>query len=184
MRRPHQRQIVEAPHGGPFAGLLVAQQRDAHRRLEDLIAPLIGRAEHQRRHPVVRPDDGDPAEQHPRRRRQEASEDHPGRERQAAHTEQHLQADQQIGGEQLRVHLAIADRRHGLDAEKERIAKGTGPGVADAAAGEQIEHGEDDVEDKVGQRQQAVKEVEVAGRTTPQARNARPGSPEAGKLRA
>ena len=130
------------------------KQRHADLGLEDQIAALIGGAEHQGRHAVMGRDHRDLAEHHPRRRPRETRKDESGRDREAGHAEQHLAGDEQIGVECRRPHLAIADRRHGLNAEKERIGEGARPRVGDAAVLDQIERRESEIEKDITEDEQ------------------------------
>ena len=137
-----QRQFVKPAQHHAFRGLFVAQQGNGDLGLQDLVAALVGEAQGQCRPAVMRTDDRDPAEQDARRRPREAGEHQAGRHCEEQEPERGLDRDDEIGVERRRHQLPVADRRHGLDAEKERIGERTRPSIGDGAGLQQIEQRE------------------------------------------
>jgi hypothetical protein len=152
---PHEPQVPEPHHGLALRRHLRAHEGDLGVGAEELVVALVGHAEHQRGRALVPPDDGDPAEQQPGGGSGEAGEHERRRERQARGADHRLDRDEHVREARLRVHLAVADRGHGLHAEEEGVGEGAGPGLGDVALAPQVEQGEQHVDRGVGQQHAA-----------------------------
>ena len=94
---------------------------------------------------------GNPAEIHPRRRAGEAGECQPRRDRHEQQRDHGLDRHDDVGIRTDRGEDAVADRRHGLYAEEERVGEGADPGMIDRAGPHPVQPRERHVQQKVEQ---------------------------------
>ena len=130
----------------PSLRRLLARERDGDRRVQDLVAALVGGAEHQRRHAVERRDDRDLGEDDAREGPREAREDDAGEQRDGQDAEERLDAHDDVGVDRLRHEHGVVDRADGLDAEQERVPEIAVPRMRQPVGIGKIEQGEDDVD--------------------------------------
>ena len=127
---------------------LGADERDADRGFEDLVASLVAHSQHQRRHAVHRADDRVLREGDARRRPRELREDEARGHRRDDETRDRFDDHDRVRSGARRIHGAVADGPHRLDAEAERVPKRSEAGVRDAA-GDEVPDREDGVEREV-----------------------------------
>ncbi len=147
-------QFLEAAELGPFDGDGVPRQGDGDFGLEDLVAPSVGGAEHQRRHAVEIVDHRNRAESHPRGRPRDPGEHKAGGQRHIDKPDEGFDGDDQVGGKAAREHVAVADGAERLDAEEEGVPEVVGSQVIHPARGHQVERSEHQVDGHIGRGHQ------------------------------
>src|SRR5579883_2928223 len=148
-----QGKVVEAADRLALGGRLVAREHRVNLGLDDLVAALVGHAEHEARHAVARRDDGHLREEHARGRTGELGEHEARDDRQAEQPDERLGCDQDVSAQGPRRPLAVPDGRQRLDAEEERIDERAGTGVLDAVAAREIREREKRVDPYVERRE-------------------------------
>jgi hypothetical protein len=128
---------------------LGAHENEMGLGLGDLVSPLVGDAQEQRRHAVESGDHHVPAEEHARGRAGELGEDEAGHEGQAEQADERLERHEQVRRQPPRRHLAVADGGHGLDAEEEGVGEVAGSRLLDAVSDGEVAAGEEQVRAQV-----------------------------------
>ena len=150
-------EIIKIAKISAFDERLVAMQHDAKLGLDQAVVTHIADAHHQGRPAVQGRDDGRFTEQDAGNWSRESNEDetsHDGEEKYSAHD---LDSRDDVAVQCLRIPMAVTDGGQGLDAEKERVEKWTGPYSENAVPTEHKKRREDEIEHDVNGRDERGK---------------------------
>ena len=128
----------------PSSSHLLAGENYVNGRFEDSVRAHVGGTDHQAIDAVARADDGIAGEPDARGGARELREHEAGHQREREQTGERLDRNEDVREEGDRLHLAVADGRHGLHAEEEHVHEIVRPNVLDALI-EVVAGGEDEI---------------------------------------
>ena len=114
-------QIVETANGIALGSYLLAGEDYVNARFENSVRAHVGGTDHQAIDAVARADDGIAGEPDARGRARELRKHEAGHQREREQAGERLDRNEDVGEEGDRLHLAVADGRHGLHAEEEHV---------------------------------------------------------------
>jgi hypothetical protein len=139
---PSELQVIKTAYPFSLGRAFVADQGDRDLSVEDLITARIGKAQGEGWHSIEWRNDDNFAEDHSGGGPGEPGEHQARGDRHKHHPDQRLDSHDNVAIEGRRRHLSVANRRDGLDAEKEGVRKGSRPCICDRPVAEQIQERE------------------------------------------